>query len=598
MAFPVKDWKDLPAGQLPQTGEALKQWFDRVAQWAAANPTEATFINATGLEDLESRLSAYTDSLSPESVNLWKSQSNPGAVTDWGAIVNTMLGLGFRHFVWGPHDFPITTFIDGRQITGIMFEGSGGWTWYEDGRTDGNGRETGHTRLIWKGGAGTGNATGTAALGGVAIDFSSATTGPNGNNGAVLRNLMVLWDNPTWDGTLVRYKNNTMGLIERCYFGRVEGGSGTAAKCAVSLAKCNTVDIAESNFDSSFLSPIRGRESGENFCNVVRFRDCTFQGGINAGITNPGIDWLIDHCIFEFPGLGSGKPFITTDFTYGAGDQIDLIMTDCAYWDASLGNQYMVKAPEGNQWSFTARNCADHNNVGGYAKLYEFLCTGSVSLIGGGTRNVVDVGDGSIANQRKSSIWIEHFDINSTTSKSDRLLNVHTGHHKIHVDAGVHTGNDLGAQGQVKPVAAQRALTGIETPTIALAGTAPAGFSVDMIPSPMGKFWILIRNASGGAAGAGLIIANITMPFDIPSMNKALGSPAAQQFLIPNIGPMKLHNNANFTPTAGAYWQCQPEAHCDAVDIDSAAMTKFYIYFNANLNNLATVGIAVDLTHH
>jgi hypothetical protein len=62
MAFTVKDWKQLPAELEPTAGETVADWRARIAAYAAANPTLVTPVNAAALEDVETRLSGYTDS--------------------------------------------------------------------------------------------------------------------------------------------------------------------------------------------------------------------------------------------------------------------------------------------------------------------------------------------------------------------------------------------------------------------------------------------------------------------------------------------------------------------------------------------------------
>lgn len=64
MAFSVKDWHDRPAELDPEVGETVADWFARITAYAAAHPGELTPVSAAALEDLEDRLSDYTDALS------------------------------------------------------------------------------------------------------------------------------------------------------------------------------------------------------------------------------------------------------------------------------------------------------------------------------------------------------------------------------------------------------------------------------------------------------------------------------------------------------------------------------------------------------
>lgn len=61
MAFSVKDWKDRPPALNPNPDETLADWFTRIAAYVAAHPGAITPFNAAAIEDLETRLSDYTD---------------------------------------------------------------------------------------------------------------------------------------------------------------------------------------------------------------------------------------------------------------------------------------------------------------------------------------------------------------------------------------------------------------------------------------------------------------------------------------------------------------------------------------------------------
>lgn len=62
MPFTPRDWKDRPAQLAPEPDETLYEWGLRVAAYEVAHPGETTPITAAALEDLETRLSDYTDS--------------------------------------------------------------------------------------------------------------------------------------------------------------------------------------------------------------------------------------------------------------------------------------------------------------------------------------------------------------------------------------------------------------------------------------------------------------------------------------------------------------------------------------------------------
>jgi hypothetical protein len=81
--------------------------------------------------------------------DVWASQANPGAVTDWGPPINTLLAGGAKLLNFGEHVFPYSTPIDLHgQAQHVVFQGAQGRGWYTGGVVEHVG-----TRLIWKGGA-------------------------------------------------------------------------------------------------------------------------------------------------------------------------------------------------------------------------------------------------------------------------------------------------------------------------------------------------------------------------------------------------------------------------------------------------------------
>lgn len=550
-------------------------------------PPDSVLVTAglQGPQGLQGLPGVNGDAVEALGTDVWATQSTPGSVTDWGPIINNLLTNGFRHLLFRDEDFPFSTMIDCRQLQGVRFEGNHGWNWYEVGPTDGSARATGKTRLIWKGGAGSG----------YAIDFSSAATGINGNTGPMLCNLELVFDNSAYNNTLLNYKNSTMALIDGCFIGRAEGASGTAA-AAMSLNGVNTIHVVHTTLGLEFLSAVRGRESGAGYSNVVRFEDVTFQGGTNAMVTNPGLDWRFDHCIFQMGGLTS-KPAITTDITY-SGDQINVDLDSCSYWDAVGGTAYVVQAPSGNEWQFTARHCIDHGNADSMAKLYEFNCTGSVSIIGGTTRNVVDLGDGSSATSRKKFVQLLGFGIDSTTSKTDRLLNLNSGHWRIDTDLSVGGPNNVGVSGQVRTLNAERLSLGVDDATGAAHAGTPANSSATTVFGNIAGGFILIRNTSGSTGPTGQV-ADITLPVAIGSHNVARAQSTRRQLLVVQIGPFRPDDGGTtwVTPTAGAYWTVQPEV--DVVTIgQGGSLLLFVIRFNVGLPNNQSVGIAYRVVTH
>jgi hypothetical protein len=62
LPFTTKNWLDRPSELDPLVDETVKEWLDRITTYAATNPEAVTSLSAAALEDLETRLSGYTDS--------------------------------------------------------------------------------------------------------------------------------------------------------------------------------------------------------------------------------------------------------------------------------------------------------------------------------------------------------------------------------------------------------------------------------------------------------------------------------------------------------------------------------------------------------
>jgi hypothetical protein len=491
--------------------------------------------------------------------------ATPRAVTDWGALINTALGTGVRHFVFGGFDYPFTTKLNAAGIEGVTLEGyTTGYTWNDTGAG------TDRTRLVWSG-TGAGNF----------IDFTSIRNGP------VIKNCEVLYSSGAYTGDLITFDFTANITIQDCRFGSV-GDALTSARCALRCDQIVTMAVERCSFAAAFGAAVRGRESaGGTYSNVARFYECMFAGGTQAGIMNPGLDWMFDHCVFEFAEsqpLASGKPMIGQDFAYGnVGDLSNLTLNDCAWWDAGLGTQFGVQTLADSYMNFSAINCMDHNASGNLAKLYDLKHNGTVVIKSGTFANPIDVGDGAVATQRKDQVQIEGVDDHSGGAAT--ITGHNTGHKRVDValkNYGVST------------IAHERVIR-VDQPSIAAhSGVTSHAFTI-MAGDCAGA--VLIQNNLGVTGPTGLL-ADITFANPPASPNTGAGVGAGNSFPLVEVFPFKPDdNNSNFlTPNMATTYTCQPYGYAKTLSF-LGSQASFSIGVNVGIPAGGVIGIGYRVIH-
>lgn len=251
MAFTVKDWKDRPAALDPIAGETLEQWEARVAAYVAANPSLVTLINAEAMEDLETRLSAYTDSLF---ASLLPSPETIAAVIDYwdaddlgagGSAVSSWTGKKGKALVQatsGNQPVVAASAINGHKA--VTFDGSNDWLAYAPGSsfvTTANFE----CFVVLKRTGGTGSPTA------VSLDKVGVGSDWDTNSGAEV--IVFLGD------TVYAYRNNSTGgaiawPAARTTYGLLHSYWVGTAHTMEEGATTNSVTIGWSNFDASRLN--------------------------------------------------------------------------------------------------------------------------------------------------------------------------------------------------------------------------------------------------------------------------------------------------------------------------------------------------------
>jgi hypothetical protein len=336
--------------------------------------------------------------------------ATPRLVTDWGPILNTAIGAGSRHFVFGSFDYPFTTQISFGAVFGVCFEGSasGG---YAAG-------QAAQTRLIWGGGGS-----------GVALDTYGSTF-------PVFRDMIIKYSSASFTGSLM--SGGTFGhVIERCVLGDATNGPHTA-DCLLNLTNTNTFICRDTDILNDYThTAVRGSSnpSGGNFSNVVKFEDCTFH---RVAIIDPSNDWVLNQCVFELTQMAANESCITNSGPIIQWPQLTL--RDCAYWDqgANAATNRIVKFTNAIPCVFSVYSCNDHTT--GLAKLYDLQCGNqfsTVTIIGGNANSSINLGDGTTLAQRKDAIVVHGVYL----ANAAQLDNSLTGHGNVSIQGNVQGDN-------------------------------------------------------------------------------------------------------------------------------------------------------------
>jgi hypothetical protein len=327
------------------------------------------------------------------SVDVWASQANPAAVTDWGPIVNALIVGGARLLGFGAHIFPFSTKITNQAKQNVIFQGAGGWLhpWY---RSQGGGPDRPVTQLVWKGGASSGTA----------MEFD--------HDGHILRDLAVLYDTGAYDGTLVKFASAANQAarcaVERCYIGSLGNGTGFTTATGVDVSSAVGIRIVQSVFNG--LKCGYFCRSGALLSDDMIMDGVTFQCCSEAFIKNLPRSGSFKNLVFygqAFTGTGTQPDnFILGDSSNTLASPSEVSIQDVWCWDQQTPStgQFvrLLNQPANQDWRINLKNVFSFGKQviwlnGPGAIDMDNVSAGGTAWLSTDTANAVDLGNSATA---------------------------------------------------------------------------------------------------------------------------------------------------------------------------------------------------------
>jgi hypothetical protein len=282
-------------------------------------------------------------------VDVWATELNPEAITDWGPPINTLIAgsgpvLPAKRLNFRDKPFPCTTGIDLRERHGVVFEGEGA-PW----RNAFAGNWASGARLIWKGGAGSGS-----------------LLRCNPSDGLKFEGLGIFYDNAAYNGDLIDmtfrvdpFTWGAGGTFERCQIGHIAGdGSVVSARtllnwngqiqptlreCALAGAQRAVMGQYNMNSDDAVID------------------NCVFNSFSVAVFTNVGRYWQFRGNVFLMGSFGgSATPYVIDCEDHGAaGTGMGTNLFTDFHWESNRvwdrpGNSSVFRQKVEHPWYVTA----------------------------------------------------------------------------------------------------------------------------------------------------------------------------------------------------------------------------------------------------
>jgi hypothetical protein len=481
----------------------------------------------------------------PLGIDVWNSQVDPSGVTDWGPIINDAVSNGIR-LTFSAHDYPFTTALTVHDTTGVIFEGESGCTWSET-TTDHAG-----ARLIWQGGEGSG----------VAFDA-------NGSDSFMLRDLMLIYSNPAYDGTLITYgagvteRPTSFDEIQHCFVGSIDELTIYSAAILIDFSGAVSPKISDCNIAGGQIL-IRGFSSPGDISNDVLIEDTELSSFALAALMNVGLLWHLENLTFEFnvdlPGNGIDSNLdsaFTSTFT----------MIDCWYWDFADAASVPLMQRSTNTWRMSHLGGYCDNKTG---SLFVFGGPGAISL-----RDVVfltststtPIDLGSYTTALKERVLVEGCDWGLCASGGP-IINIE-GHDQVDLRRNGSGGNSSWAPQLTTIAGYERTNLLAPLPTVTAHSGAPSTLASKSGTDMAGMF--IMENATGGAYSAGLFLDVV---FGTPMWPADRQGQPAYTYLSVVVTPMAITGLASGPESAAAGVYAQV---VQASDVATTSSTGFSI---------------------
>lgn len=233
------------------------------------------------------------DALGVLGVDVWASQANPEAITDWGPTINSLVSGGTKLLLFRGEEFPFSTQIDVTNTTGVAFAGEGSGALHPTLEVNPV------SQLVWKGGAGSGEA----------IDAS-------GSDGFTLRDLAAVYDVDAYDEDLILFGMGSTQtgspVVERCVIGTksradATAGNGQARSC-INASFMVGGRVHQNAFRGARWA-VRGAEPAQGgFASGVddnKFFENMFESCLDGYFCNIGAFWKIHYNTFYGDAFGA-----------------------------------------------------------------------------------------------------------------------------------------------------------------------------------------------------------------------------------------------------------------------------------------------------
>jgi hypothetical protein len=355
----------------------------------------------------------------------------PDAVTDWGAIINTAIAAGTKAFFFPhkvgtttPTSYPVTTTIDLDRQSGISFIGEAGWGGHATGTTGGDRM----VKLIWKGGAGTGQL--------LRFDNTDAFTASN---------MSLCYDNVAYNGTLIKLFNthgNNSGdaLFDRCFI----GATGSTMVNAAFLVDLNSIAVGFKFQYCLFQGAnyhIKGKATDTNGnCDDDSFLYCLFTSATTAFFCNMGNFMVVEGCVFAFGGAGGTRSqsvidsdhsavAISSHFSFQKNRMWDPLDAAHVYFEQRVKNPWSATFADNWFYQFDGK----HWNLNGPGKVV--IENNNIDRLFNGVTTATPVIDaGSSATALKTALVIRNNHLGVIDSTKWTWITNLTGHGLVVVD--------------------------------------------------------------------------------------------------------------------------------------------------------------------